>query len=143
MRRCGVIFIIAALLFVPLLIAHRAEADVLVRVDRGSQTMAVNVDGANLYTWPVSTGRSGYRTPAGVFHPEWMTVRWFSRIYDNSPMPHSIFYFSGFAIHGSYEVRRLGTPASHGCIRLHPDNAAILYNLIEREGMKNTTIIVR
>ena len=143
MNHCRAVFVIAALASALLSAAQRAEADVVVRVDRASQTMDVSIDGADLYRWPVSTAKPGYLTPPGVFHPQWMVVRWFSRIYDNSPMPHSIFYYSGFAIHGSYETRRLGAPASHGCIRLHPDNAAILYDLIEREGMKNTTIIVQ
>ena len=143
MNHCRAVFVIAALASALLSAAQRAEADVVVRVDRASQTMDVSIDGTDLYRWPVSTAKPGYLTPPGVFHPQWMVVRWFSRIYDNSPMPHSIFYYSGFAIHGSYETRRLGAPASHGCIRLHPDNAAILYDLIEREGMKNTTIIVQ
>jgi len=142
-NHCRAVFVIAALASALLSAAQRAEADVVVRVDRASQTMDVSIDGTDLYRWPVSTAKPGYLTPPGVFHPQWMVVRWFSRIYDNSPMPHSIFYYSGFAIHGSYETRRLGAPASHGCIRLHPDNAAILYDLIEREGMKNTTIIVQ
>jgi len=72
-----------------------------------------------------------------------MAVRWFSRIYYNSPMPHAIFFHGGFAIHGSYEIARLGGPASYGCVRLHPHDAAILFGLVEREGMRNTTIVVR
>jgi lipoprotein-anchoring transpeptidase ErfK/SrfK len=72
-----------------------------------------------------------------------MAVRWFSRIYYNSPMPHAIFFHGGFAIHGSYDIARLGGPASHGCIRLHPNNAAVLFGLVEREGMRNTTIVVQ
>jgi lipoprotein-anchoring transpeptidase ErfK/SrfK len=135
--------VIAALSFALLPAAKSAEAGVLVRVDRGSQTMEVSVDGAYLYTWKVSTARPGYRTPTGVFHPQWMAVRWFSRIYYNSPMPHAIFFHGGFAIHGSYDIARLGGPASHGCIRLHPNDAAVLFGLVEREGMRNTTIVVQ
>ena len=89
--------------------------------------MQVSADGAYLYTWRVSTGRPGYGTPAGVFHPQWMAARWFSRVYYNAPMPHAIFFHGGFAIHGSYDIARLGGPASHGCIRLHPNDAAVLY----------------
>ena len=121
----------------------RAEANVLVRVDRATQTMEVAVDGASLYRWPVSTGRRGFGTRAGTFHPQRMAPRWFSTVYYNAPMPHAIFFHGGYAIHGSYDIARLGGPASHGCIRLHPSAAATLFGIIQREGMHNTTIVVR
>jgi lipoprotein-anchoring transpeptidase ErfK/SrfK len=139
-------FIVASLLAVICVLALpavRAEANVLVRVSRGSQTMDVSVDGAPLYTWRVSTGRAGFGTPAGVFHPQRMATRWFSTVYYNAPMPHAIFFHGGFAIHGSYDIARLGGPASHGCIRLHPNDAAVLFNLVQRQGMHNTTIVVQ
>ena len=104
--------------------------------------MAVLIDGYPRYNWPVSTGRSGYGTPSGVFRPQLMARSWFSRRYYNSPMPHAIFFHGGFAIHGSYEINRLGGPASHGCIRLHPENAATLYALVQQQGMSSTTIVV-
>ena len=115
----------------------------MVRVNRGSQTMEVSADGAYLHTWRVSTGRRGYGTPAGTFHPQRMAARWFSTVYYNAPMPHAIFFSGGFAIHGSYDIARLGGPASHGCIRLHPSDAATLFGLVQREGMHNTTIVVQ
>jgi len=139
-------FILASLLTVISFLslpAARAEANVLVRVSRGSQTMDVSVDGASLYTWRVSTGRAGFGTPAGTFHPQRMAARWFSTVYYNAPMPHAIFFYGGFAIHGSYDIARLGGPASHGCIRLHPNDAAILFNLVQTQGMHNTTIVVQ
>lgn len=117
-----------------------ALADVVVNIDKSSQRMSVSVNGQPRYTWPVSTGRSGYGTPSGVFAPQMMARRWFSRKYYNSPMPHSIFFYHGFAIHGTTELRRLGGPASHGCVRLHPSNAATLYALVERNGRGNTRI---
>jgi lipoprotein-anchoring transpeptidase ErfK/SrfK len=117
-----------------------ARADVVVQIDNSSQRMAVSVDGMTRYNWPVSTGRSGYGTPSGVFHPQLMARRWFSRRYYNSPMPHSIFFYGGFAIHGTYELARLGGPASHGCVRLHPSHAAALFALVERNGPRNTRI---
>ena len=84
--------------------ASRAEANVLVRVDRATQTMDVTVDGASLYRWPVSTGRRGFGTPAGTFRPQRMAPRWFSTVYYNAPMPHAIFFYGGLAIHGSYHL---------------------------------------
>lgn len=125
-----------------ILLAPAAAANVLINVDKSSQQMSVSVDGAPRYHFAVSTGRPGYGTPNGTFHPQRMEPTWFSKEYYNSPMPHSIFFHGGFAIHGSYEIDRLGGPASHGCIRLHPDNAATLYALVEREGMGATTIVV-
>lgn len=131
---------VAAALFFSLLSIAPASADVVVQIDKSSQRMSVSVNGQPRYTWPVSTGRSGYGTPSGVFHPQMMARRWFSKKYYNSPMPHSIFFYHGFAIHGTTELRRLGGPASHGCVRLHPSNAATLYALVERNGRGNTRI---
>jgi lipoprotein-anchoring transpeptidase ErfK/SrfK len=123
-------------------LASAASANVLIQVDKSTQEMTVSVDGTPRYQFTVSTGRPGYGTPSGTFHPQRMERTWFSKEYYNSPMPHSIFFHGGFAIHGSYEINRLGGPASHGCIRLHPDNAATLYALVQREGMAATTIVV-
>jgi lipoprotein-anchoring transpeptidase ErfK/SrfK len=119
-----------------------ARADVVVHIDKYAQRMAVSIDGTPRYNWPVSTGRSGYGTPSGVFRPQMMARRWFSRKYYNSPMPHSIFFYHGFAIHGTYELSRLGGPASHGCVRLHPSHAAALFSLVEREGRGGTRIVI-
>jgi hypothetical protein len=115
---------------------------VLINVDKSSQQMTVAVDGAPRYRFTVSTGRPGLGTPSGTFRPERMALTWFSKKYYNSPMPHSIFFHGGFAIHGSYEISQLGGPASHGCIRLHPDNATTLYELVQQQGMEATTIVV-
>jgi lipoprotein-anchoring transpeptidase ErfK/SrfK len=117
------------------------RASVVIQVDKSSQQMSVSVDGVPRYRWPVSTARAGYTTPNGTYRPERLARTWFSRLYYNSPMPHSIFFYGGYAIHGSYEISRLGGPASHGCIRLHPSNAATLYALVSRE-VGATTIVV-
>ncbi len=122
------------------LASRAACAEVVVHIDKSSQRMSVSVDGVPRYTWPVSTGRRGYGTPSGTFHPQMMARSWFSKKYYNSPMPHSIFFYGGFAIHGSYEISHLGGPASHGCVRLHPSNAAVLYGLIEHNGRGSTRI---
>ena len=122
--------------------AH-AEAGVRIEISRASQTMIVAVDGIYRYTWPVSTGRPGYGTPAGVFHPEWMAARWFSRVYYNAPMPHAIFIdLQGHAIHGFFDVKHLGLPVSHGCIRLSPDHAATLFDLVKAQTMANTKVVI-
>ncbi len=133
--------VLAALLLVAL--STGADAAIVVQIDRAAQRMAVIVDGAPRYNWRVSTARRGYITPPGTYHPEMLARRWFSRKYYNSPMPHSIFFYGGFAIHGSYEISHLGRPASHGCVRLDPSNAAILFGLVQREGTAATTIVIQ
>jgi lipoprotein-anchoring transpeptidase ErfK/SrfK len=143
MRHRWIAAIVAALFVALFAASNRAEASVLVKVSRSSQTMNVVVDGAQRYTWRVSTGRAGYGTPGGVYHPQMLAKRWFSRKYYNSPMPHSVFFHGGYAIHGSYAIAQLGGPASHGCVRLHPSNAAVLFGIIQREGMGATTIVVQ
>ena len=119
-----------------------ASAAVLISVNKSTQQMSVAVDGVPRYRFAVSTGRAGYGTPSGTYRPQRLAASWFSKLYYNSPMPHSIFFHGGYAIHGSYEINRLGGPASHGCIRLHPANAATLFELVRSEGMDATTIVV-
>ena len=118
-----------------------AQAGIVVTVDKSAQQLTVEVDGFQRYRWPVSTARWGYRTPNGSYRPQWLARKWFSTKYDGSPMPYSIFFNGGYAIHGSYEVKRLGSPASHGCIRLHPENAAVLFDLVQAN-KADTRIVV-
>ena len=143
MRRIAVAVVAAATALLPLLAgAGRADASVVVTIDKSSQRMSVAVNGATQYTWPVSTGRAPFGTPNGTFTPQMMARSWFSRKYYNSPMPHSIFYYKGYAIHGTTHISRLGGPASHGCVRLHPKNAATLFALVQSHGTGNTKIVV-
>jgi hypothetical protein len=118
-----------------------ASAGVVITVDKTAQQLTVTVNGMPRYNWSVSTARDGYRTPVGTYRPERLERQWFSRKYDWSPMPHSIFFHGGYAIHGSTEVSRLGRPASHGCIRLHPSNAATLFSLVQAN-YNDTRIII-
>jgi lipoprotein-anchoring transpeptidase ErfK/SrfK len=118
----------------------QACADVLVRIDKSSQRMSVMVNGEHRYTWAVSTGI--YGTPSGSFRPQSLKRYHRSTIYNNAPMPYSIFYDGNFAIHGTTHVSQLGGRASRGCIRLHPSNAAVLFSLVQREGMGNTRISI-
>ena len=120
-----------------------AKAEVLITVDKSTQVVSVQVDGATRWTWKVSTGRIGHDTPNGTYHALYLDANHFSKKYDDAPMPHSIFFTdSGIALHGTTAVRNLGMPASHGCVRLEPANAAQLFALVKREGMQNTTIVV-
>ena len=133
--------LLAAALALPL--AASARANILVSIDKTSQSMAVTVDGSPRYIWPVSTGRPGYDTPNGTFRPNRMDADHLSQEWDNAPMPHTIFFdLHGHAVHGFFDVKHLGLAVSHGCVRLSPDHAAILFDLVKAEGMGNTTVIV-
>lgn len=117
----------------------KAAIDVVIEVS--SQTMTVKLDSStNSYSWKVSTARHGYRTPLGTFRPQWLARMHYSTLYENSPMPYSIFFKGNFAIHGTEYVKRLGRPASHGCVRLAPANAKILFGLVKDAGLENVTI---
>ena len=129
--------------FMAVAMAASAQAKVVVNVDLSSQRMHVTVNGKHYATWRISSGRKGYYTPRGTWRPKWLKRMHYSRKYDNAPMPYSIFYHGGYAIHGTNAISRLGRPASHGCIRLHPKNAAELFRLVQRYGRKNTLIRVR
>ena len=133
--------VVSVLLALPL--STTAQANVVASVDISSQRMTVTIDGFHCATWTVSTGARGYRTPTGSWRPKWMSKMHYSRKYNNAPMPYSIFFKGGYAVHGTDAIRRLGRPASHGCIRLHPNKARKLFSLVKRHGMANTKIRIR
>jgi lipoprotein-anchoring transpeptidase ErfK/SrfK len=123
--------------------AAPAAASVHIVIDKPTQVMTVAVDGRVVYRWPVSTGATKYSTPAGSYKPFRLEVMHYSREWDNAGMPHSIFFTSrGHAIHGS-DHPGLGTPASHGCVRLSLGNAATLFRLVSARGLNDTTVVVR
>lgn len=109
-------------------------------VHLSTQTMTVSVDGSTQYVWPVSSGKKGFRTPQGKYQPQRMYKSYFSRKYDGAPMPYSIFFYGGYAIHGTNHVKALGTPASHGCVRLDTANAKALFALVQHYGGSKTQI---
>lgn len=123
--------------------ASPALADLQINVDKTAQTLTVSRDGQVLHTWPVSTGRTGHFTPAGNFRAFRMEKDHFSKEFDDAPMPHSIFFTQrGHAIHGSFETKKLGRPASGGCVRLAPENAKTLFELVQAEGVLKTKVEV-
>lgn len=116
---------------------------VVIRVDVSDQMMTVMQAGRRLFSWPVSTGGTGYVTPVGTYQPQWFSRDHRSRKYNNTPMPFAIFYDGDYAIHATYSISELGQPASHGCVRLHPDNASTLYDIVFAAGRQNTYIVVQ
>jgi hypothetical protein len=122
-------------LFVALLLAPAAaQARVRISIDLSSQTMNVQAANGESYSWPISSARAGYVTPRGVYSANSLQAMHYSKKYHNSPMPHSIFFHGGYAIHGTYATGSLGRPASHGCVRISPTHAAKLYSLVRAEG---------
>jgi len=140
MARLSFAFALAAMIAVA---TEAADAKILITIDKSAQQMTVEVDGRPRWQWPVSTGRRGYATPSGTFTAFRMEEEHSSKEFDDAPMPHSIFFTRrGHAIHGSFETRRLGTAVSHGCVRLHPANAAKLYALVAERGVATATVVV-
>jgi hypothetical protein len=132
---------LAVLAGLMLFTAGAAQAKVSITVDKNAQLMTVAVDGVERYQWPVSTGLPSYETPNGSFKTFRMEEDHYSKEFDDAPMPHSIFFTKiGHAIHGTDSVNRLGSPASHGCVRLSRANASTLYALVQQEGVLNTTV---
>jgi hypothetical protein len=120
------------------------EPRLIITINKVSQNMTVSLDGDRLYKWKVSTGAAGYETPSGTFRPFRLEKEHYSKEWDDAPMPHSIFFTTrGHAVHGSYHVKSLGRRASHGCVRLHPDNAAKLFALVQKTGTGNTRVVVK
>ena len=126
-----------------LCLAAPAKADVQVTVSKSQQRLAVVVNGTEVARWPVSTGVRGHETPTGTFRPHDMERHWYSRQYQLTPMPWAIFFHRGYAMHATMEAYNLGRPASHGCVRLRPDNASTLFSLVRRQGLQNTRVTVQ
>lgn len=118
-------------------------AQLVAQVSISNQTMTVIHRGKVIHSWKVSTARRGKVTPVGSWSAKWLSRNHRSSRYNNAPMPYSIFYNGHYAVHGTDQVSRLGSPASAGCIRLHPSNAAKLFALTQQVGLKNTRIVVR
>ena len=119
-----------------------AASNLVAHIDVAAQTMTVTDGGRVVHKWPVSTARRGYSTPRGTYRPTRMHKMWHSRKYDMTPMPYSIFFKGGYAIHGTTQVKRLGTPASHGCVRLETGNARKFFELVKMRGAQNTRIVL-
>ena len=136
-------FVVVWLWIVALALPGAALAErVLVRVSISSQTMDVYHEGRHLFTWDVSTAKPGSVTPTGTYAPEFLSANHRSRRYNNAPMPWAIFYDGNYAIHGTDQIKRLGKPASHGCVRLDPSNAEILFKMVKAEGMENMSVVI-
>ena len=147
--RLVIIPVLAMMLAFPASAQVSSESDtqstgaVLITIDKARQKMTVVLDGVQKYEWPVSTGLAGYSTPSGTYTATSMNEIWYSKEWDNAPMPHSIFFRKdGYAIHGTYEAKSLGRPASHGCVRISRENAATLYALVKKIGLKNTEVVL-
>ena len=119
-----------------------APPSLQVKINLSTQRLTLLYNGQSQESWPISSGREGYPTPRGVFRPQWASKMWYSRKYDNAPMPHAVFFTGGVAVHATQSIGNLGQPASHGCVRLAPGNAARFYALVHKYGFANTRIEV-
>jgi lipoprotein-anchoring transpeptidase ErfK/SrfK len=123
--------------------AVAAEASTLIaKISISSQTMTVTENGFVKYRWKVSTARSGYVTPVGSWSAKWLSRDHRSKKYDDAPMPYAVFFNGGYAVHATFDLKRLGRPASHRCIRLHPNNAAQFFDMTRQAGLANTRVVV-
>lgn len=119
--------------------AARLEA----RIDISSQTMIVKHHGKVKYKWKISSGKKGFSTPTGQWSAKWLSRHHKSKKYNNAPMPYAVFFHRGYAVHATNSINRLGRPASHGCIRLHPNDASKFYKLVEKAGLGNTRVVIK
>lgn len=140
MRHLLLILLITALVQFPA--QPVSAANLVANISLSSQTMVVQENGVVMYRWKVSTARKGYVTPQGSWKAKWLSRNHRSRKYDNAPMPYAVFFNGGYAVHATYDVKRLGRPASHGCVRLHPNNAAEFFALAREHGLSNTRIVI-
>ncbi|MGC2220684.1 MAG: L,D-transpeptidase [Pseudolabrys sp.] len=141
LRGLVIVLVLAVMLAVPASAQTSSSSEaqstgaILINIDKSRQKMTVFLDGVEKYVWPVSTGQAGYSTPSGTYTATSMNEIWYSKEWDNAPMPHSVFFRKdGYAIHGTYEAKNLGRPASHGCVRISPGNATTLYALVKKIG---------
>ena len=134
---------VAAWLFVSPAAAELPAPTLFADVNLTTQRLTVSDKFGVLHKWKISSGGGGYVTPVGVYKPQWTERMHYSKQYDNSPMPYSVFFHRGYAIHGTSAVEVLGRPASHGCVRLRTSNAKKFYNLVHKHGKGLVKITVR
>lgn len=140
MRNALLTVLVAALMQFPA--QPLSAANLIANISLSSQTMTVKKNGVVMYRWKVSTARKGYITPRGSWRAKWLSRHHRSRKYDDAPMPYAVFFNGGYAVHATHDIKRLGRPASHGCVRLHPNNAAEFFALTRQHGLKNTRIVI-
>jgi len=133
---------VLALALMPFSSASAFAATLVANIDLSTQTMVVSQNGRVKYKWRVSTGRKGYTTPTGSYSAKWLSRHHRSRKYNNAPMPYAVFFRGGYAVHATYETKRLGRVASHGCVRLAPEHAATFFSLVQKSGNANTRIVI-
>lgn len=119
-----------------------APPAVVARINLTAQRLDVTIGGQHVHSWAISSGREGFPTPRGIYRPQWTARMWHSRKYDMAPMPHSVFFTGGVAVHATSATGLLGRPASHGCVRLAPSHAATFYGLVHKHGLRNVRIEV-
>lgn len=120
----------------------KPQTTLAIDIDLSRQRMTLTESGQLVGSWAISSGREGYRSPTGTFRPLWSSKMWFSKKYDNAPMPNAVFFSGGVAMHATQATGMLGQPASHGCIRQSPTNAATTYRLVAKHGNSHTKITV-
>lgn len=140
--RAALVLLLTVLLPAALIPTSALADRIVARVSVSTQTMHVYVDGMLTHEWPVSTARPGKVTPRGEWTGQWLSRNHRSSRYNNAPMPYAIFYSGHYAIHGTDQISRLGRPASAGCVRLHPDNARVLFSMVQQEGPRNLRVVV-
>ncbi|MGI9382457.1 MAG: L,D-transpeptidase [Methyloligellaceae bacterium] len=138
----GVLFASAALTPANAFVAEEREPTLVANIDLATQRMRVVVNGVEEHVWKISSGTRSYNTPSGTWKPYRMHRMWRSRKYQMAPMPYSVFFNKGYAVHGTQFVSRLGRPASHGCIRLRTTNAKKFYELVREHGRVLTQVNV-
>ena len=114
----------------------KIQPTLYVVIDVSSQSMQVEVNGRYYSKWKISTAAEGYHTPRGTYRVQRVAKEYYSRKY------YSVFFNGGYAVHGTDHIKSLGRPASHGCVRLHPRNAAKLFDLVQKYGAKSTKISI-
>lgn len=126
----------------PVIVARPQPPSLTAKINLSTQRLELYGSGGVKESWAISSGREEFPTPRGVFRPQWASKMWFSRKYDNAPMPHAVFFSGGAAVHATQATGMLGQPASHGCVRLAPAHAARFYDLVHKHGYANTRIEV-
>lgn len=120
---------------------------------KSTQTLYLYVEGERKDSFRVSTGKGKkYETPEMSGKPRGpLFIKYTSRKFPGGDykglgnMPYAVFVRGGYAIHGTTpgNFSKLGNKASHGCIRLHPDNARIFYELVKLMGLEHTWVTIR
>ncbi len=99
-------------------------------VNLTTQTIVAYQGQTPVYSTRASTGMWNTPTVVGTFriYAKYVSTTMSGPDYYLTNVPHTMYFYRGYGIHGAYWHNNFGTPMSHGCVNLSLPDAAWFFN---------------